>query len=250
MNDIKYVYKTENCDFELVYNFNKDFKESYPVQSARDVMKLEFKEIENFDASILSYPLPVIKIKKKDKAKDYLEKIKCTWDNGYNDFLSDIQGKFNSSYTFEDDSFYYLFLLNSNFKIEDEENLAVLVENLSVSNYLGIFDVDQNKADEIYELDQNLQSAMSVDLILELFKENSDMKKYIPFISKNVSDSDLKNAFFFDEYVYELFMKAYVKSLDQISAFKQNPYGIKGLYNFINYAMLGVVHDECKCCSL
>ena len=98
------------------------------------------------------------------------------------------------------------------------------------------------------ELDQNLQSAMNVELMLELMQENTDMKKYIDFISQNVKNEDLEKAFFFDEYVYELFAKNYVDVLDSYAPYKFNQYGRRGIVRFLEQIIIGEVHDECRCC--
>ena len=105
-------------------------------------------------------------------------------------------------------------------------------------------------AEDILELDQNLQSCGSIDLILELMEENTDMRKYINFIKKNIKEEDMDKCFFFDEYIYQLFSQKYMEVLNDVACYKHDGYGLKGIERFVNFAMKGEYHDECKCCNI
>lgn len=239
MNEVKYTFDTKYGKFELVENFKFDEKRAYPIFSAKTL-----KEFEN--VVLLSYPIPTL----KSNCKNTINKLKKAWDEGYSDFLSDIVGSKNYSKIYEYNNEYYLVLRNHNFLIQDECNEAIFDKELSEYDELGSMELNSRICEEILELDQNLQSCASIDLMLELMEENTDMNKYIDFIKKNIKEEDLDKCFFFDEYIYELFSTKYLEVLNDVAPYKNDGYGIKGVERFINQILKGEYHDECKCYNI
>lgn len=243
MNDIKYTYDTKYGKFELVENFKFEKSKEYPLFKAKTL-----KEFSDVDEKIvlLNYPIPVL----KTSNKHLITHIKEEWDKGYSDFLSDIEGAKNYSNLYEYNNKYYLVLRNRNFVVQDECNLAIFDNELSKYDELGSMQLNSKICEEILELDQNLQSCASIELMLELMEENTDMNKYIEFIKKNIKEEDLDKCFFFDEYIYELFATKYLEVLNDVAAYKNDAYGIKGVERFLLKALKGEYHDECKCCNV
>lgn len=246
MNDIKYIYKSDYVDFELVENavYSKD--RVYPLFKAEVSTKLHFKNYNDVKVEILKYPLPVIRLSSTNEIMltEISGIIENSWINGYSDFLNDIQGRYNKISKYEYKGDIYLVLRNDEFHCDN-----VIFENeISTLEELGVMSITKELKEVMEELDQNLQSAMNIELMLELMQENTDMKKYIDFISQNVKNEDLEKAFFFDEYVYELFAKNYVDVLDLYAPYKFNQYGRRGIVRFLEQIITGEVHDECRCC--
>lgn len=243
MNEIKYEFTTDYGKFEMVEKAKFDKNKAYPLFLSK---KLKTIESEGNEVQILSYPLPVL----KTKSKELIEKLKHIWDEGYKDFLSDIDGASNYSNLYEYKGEYYLVLRNSEFKIQDECNLVLFEKGINSFEELGTMEITDKIAEDILELDQNLQSCGSIDLILELMEENTDMRKYINFIKKNIKEEDMDKCFFFDEYIYQLFSQKYMEVLNDVACYKHDGYGLKGIERFVNFAMKGEYHDECKCCNV
>lgn len=243
MSDIKYIYETKYGKFELVENFKFDEKKEYPLFKSKTL-----KEFDDLDEKVilLNYPIPTL----KSRSKHIIDHLKEEWDNGYSDFLSDIEGAKNYSNLYKYNNEYYLVLRNSNFFVQEQCNLAIFDRELLKYEELGDMQLNDKICEEILELDQNLQSCASIDLMLELMEENTDMNKYIEFIKKNIKEEDLDKCFFFDEYIYELFSTKYLEVLNDVAPYKNDGYGIKGVERFIAKALKGEYHDECKCCNV
>ncbi len=202
MNSIMHTYNYKGNDFYIIEDKIFDENMEFPLFKAKTHTK--FLNIE-----FLDYPLSAIKVKKSDL--DNVNKLKEKW------FLSD---KNNIIKEYEYNDYAYIIFLNENLKVKNKENLALFPNGLRKYGELGCLYLDKILIDEMFELDQNLQSCVSIELMLELMEENSDMNKYIDLIRKNVRDEDLEKCFFFDEYVYDLFLKIFVEVLDDFSVFK------------------------------
>ncbi|MBE3031324.1 hypothetical protein IMK15_05040 [Sneathia sp. DSM 16631] len=239
MNDIKYKFETEYGEFYLVENSKYDETMKYPVFVSKDLK--DFGEVV-----LLNYPLPVL----KTKNEEVITHLKKAWDEGYSDFLSDIVGKNNFSHMYKRGDDFYLILRNKDFQIQDTCNLAIFSKGVNEIDELGTMEITKKISSEILELDQNLQSCGSLDLILELLEENPDMKKYIEFIKKNIKESDMDDLFFFDEYIYELFSKKYMEVLNDVAPYKHDGFGIKGIERFVDRVLKNEYNDECKCCNV
>lgn len=243
MNDIKYEFDTKYGKFELIENFSFDKNREFPLFKSKILKDFEHN---NEKVYLLNYPIPVL----KSSCKHTIKALKKAWDEGYSDFLSDIVGAKNYSNLYEYNNEYYLVLRNRDFVIQDECNVAIFEPNLLDYEELGSMQITKDLAAEILELDQNLQSCCSINLVLELMEENTDMNKYIEFIKKNIKEEDLEKSFFFDEYIYELFSKKYLEALSDVAPYKNDNYGIKGIERFVNQILKGVYNDECKCCNV
>ncbi len=192
MNNIKYKYRYNDNEFYLIekFEFDKNFK--FPLFDA-PILKDD----------LLDYPLTCLKIESKDKEK--ILKLKNKW-------LEKKEENYIKEYEYME--YTYIIFLDSSKKIINKENLAIFPNGLRDYCELGCLNLDKTLIDEILELDQNLQSCVSIELMLELMEENEDMNKYIPLIEKNIENNHLDQCFFFDEYVYELFSKVYVEVLN------------------------------------
>lgn len=239
--DIKYIFKKDSNEYYFIENAIYDEEFLYPLFKAKTSFKLEFNDIK---VEILNYPLPVLKIHSKDN--EAVNKILHKWLE-YSDFLSDIVAKYNtySKYVYGD--YIYIVLKNSQFKILEEHNKVLFNDKLSNLEELGVISISEKLSNEILELDQNLQSCISLDLMLELMEENLDLKKYIEYIKANVKDEDLNGCFFFDEYVYNMFASSFLEVLNDIAPFKNDQYGRVAMMRFIEYSLTGSYHDECRC---
>ncbi|WP_068268710.1 hypothetical protein [Caviibacter abscessus] len=245
MNEIKYVHSTDYVDFELMENAVYDEKMEYPLFKSQASTKLHFESYHDIKIEILKYPLSVIKLtsKNNEKLNELSEIIENNWKNGYSDFLNDIQGKYNKldKYTFNDSV--YLILKNDEFNAKS----IIFPNGISSLEQLGCMNITKTLKCEMEELDQNLQSSINVQLMLELMHENTDMQKYIEFVKENVKNEDLDKSFFFDDYVYDLFAKNYVELLEENAPYKFNQYGRRGIVRFLEQIITGEVHDECRC---
>lgn len=238
MENLKYTYN----NFKLIEYAKYKVGNSYPLFLADEEKHYHFNDGELI---LLDYPLNVF----KSKNIKILNKLKEAWDGKYRDFLSDVNGVDNYSNIYSLDDTYYLVLRNKEFKINEVDK--IIFENVDANLFeLGVFSIDEKLVQEIFELDQNLQSTESLELILELMEENTDMNKYIDFITQNIKKDDLKKSFFFDEYIYDLFAKIYVNSLKELAVYKKDPYGRKGIERFIDQTLKGVYNDECKCYNI
>lgn len=202
---IKYRYNYKGLDYYLLEKLEN--YEDCPLFNAKTSKILDNK------IEILDYILNSIKIKKENDLlienikKNYLKISKANYIISYD----------NNDYT-------YLIFLNRKHCIISEKNLAIFSENLKEKNELGLLIIDDKLKQEILELDQNLQSAVSVDLILELMEENEDMNKYINLIKEEVKKEDLDDFFFFDDFVYKIFMKAFIEVLNGNKLFKDKEF--------------------------
>lgn len=198
---ILYCYKYNGLDYYLLDD-DKNF-DSYPLFKAVDKIKIG-------DIFVLDYILNAIKIKDEKKAlkikENFLKKDK-------NNYV--IMHKYNG--------FTYLVFLSSKTKI-DRKNLAIFDNDLYMKNELGVFLLNDRLRCEILELDQNLQSAINIDLMLELMEENEDMNKYIELIKSMVKNEDLDEFFFFDDFVYELFIKSFIEVLNTKRIYENNEF--------------------------
>ena len=53
------------------------------------------------------------------------------------------------------------------------------------------------------------------------------------------------------KYSYKTFEeKKYMEVLNDVACYKHDGYGLKGIERFVNFAMKGEYHDECKCCNV
>lgn len=246
MNEIKYIYSSDYVDFELRENAVYDENEKYPLFKAKASTKLHFESYHDVIVEILQYPLSVIRLtsNNKEKMNELSEIIENNWKNGYSDFLNDIRGKYNKidKYFFENSI--YLILKNDEYNVKN----VIFPNGISSLEQLGCMNITKTLKCEMEELDQNLQSSMNIQLMLELMHENTDMQKYIEFIKENVKDEDLNKSFFFDDYLYELFAKTYVSLLEESAPYKFDQYGRRGIIRFLEQIITGEVHDECRCC--
>ena len=241
MEEKKYIFNLDGVNFEIIEHCQDYNERMYPIYSALASKHYHFG---NYEIELLSYPLNVI----KSNNEEVIDKLKTEWDNGYKDFLSDVDGVNNFSNKYSYKGQYYLILRNKEFNINDE--IKDILREVTKFEELGVLNLDDRLISEIFELDQNLQSTNSIELILELLAENTDMKHYIPFIKENIKEEDLENQFFFDEYIYKLFSKKYIEMLKDVSVYKNDPYGRKGIERFLDQTLKGVYNDECKCCNI
>lgn len=200
MNDIKFRYRYKDNEYYLVENIEVNNNFSYPLFNTKKI-----KEINNIE--ILNYPLNVIKINKSNK---YIEKIK-------EKFLKLDKSNYIKEYIKNENI--YLVFLNKEKEIKKEKNLCIFPNGLREFNELGCFYLDKKLRDEIFEIDQNLQSCISIELMVEIMELNSDMNKYIPLIKEEIDDTHLEGCFFFDAYVYELFSKVYIEVMEDNKVF-------------------------------
>ncbi|WP_067140968.1 hypothetical protein [Oceanivirga salmonicida] len=201
METIKYTYNYNNNDYYLIGKVEFDNDMEYPLFKAKTHIKIS-------DIEFLDYPLSAVKVEKNKL--EIINKIKQKW------MLADKKNKVKE---YNYNNYIYLIFLNDDLKVKNKENLALFPNGLREYSELGCLYLDKTLYEEMLELDQNLQSCVSIELMLELMEENSDMNKYIELIKTNVKDEDLDKCFFFDEYVYDLFLKIFVKVLNDFNVF-------------------------------
>ncbi|VWL85145.1 hypothetical protein [Oceanivirga miroungae] len=176
---IKYTYNYDNLDYYLLENLHDINK--YPLFNAK------IRKILDNNIEVLEYILNAIRIKKENNK--LIEKI--------NKSFLDID-----IITYEFNEYVYMVF-----------NLKESKKALFKKNNLGVLVIDDKLNEEILELDQILQCALSIDLVLELMEENEDMNKYKDLVEKEVREEHLDKFFFFDNFVYKIFMKGFINTL-------------------------------------
>lgn len=181
MNDIKFIYEDDNIKMNIVEDAIFDSNLIYPIY--------EYDSIKyNDEISILNCSSNIIKLHtQNDKIIKILKK---EWDSGYTD--SDILGEYNKSDIISKGSYSYLILQNT----AKEAKYNFVKDRIGILEHIGVISVDNELKYEMFELDQNLQGIPNKELILELMNENTNLKKYIPFLDEYVKDQDLEEEFF------------------------------------------------------
>lgn len=181
MNELKYVYKSKYGEFKVIEYMLYNNKEKYPLFDAT------YEHIFSDDLFYLNYPLSVF----KSTNKSIIDSIRKNWNK--------------KTYEFFYENYYYLVLLDE-FRILDTLN-SVIISDLSEFEVLGCLNLDKRLIEEIFELDQILQSTNDLDFIIDMLKENTDMNKYIEFIKKNIKKEDMETLFS----LMNIFMKYFQK---------------------------------------